>query len=100
MKKIRCGQPEKIVPSIFCKGFTYKETEINYPFKKIKFKENARGCTFEFPIESGERFFGLGLQLKAFELTGKKYVTRVNADPVAETGDSHAPVPFFVSNKG
>lgn len=27
-------------------------------------------------------------------------IIRVNADPVAETGDSHAPVPFFVSNKG
>ena len=25
---------------------------------------------------------------------------RVNADPVADTGDSHAPVPFYVSNRG
>lgn len=42
----------------------------------------------------------MGLQLKTFELTGKKLVARVNADPISDNGDSHAPVPFFVSNYG
>lgn len=100
MKKITFGMPEKMVPSLFCKGFSYKEKEVQYPIDKIAFKQNARGSVLEFPVQEGEHFFGLGLQLKAFNLTGKKYVLRVNADPVAETGDSHAPVPFFVSNKG
>ena len=100
MKKITFGMPEKMVPSLFCKGFSYKEKEVQYPIDKIAFKQNARGSVLEFPVQEGEQFFGLGLQLKAFNLTGKKYVLRVNADPVAETGDSHAPVPFFVSNKG
>ncbi len=100
MKKIMFGKSEKIVPSKFCKEFSYKERDVRYPVDKIAFKENARGCVLEFPTQEGEQFFGLGLQLKAFNLTGKKYVLRVNADPVAETGDSHAPVPFFVSNKG
>ena len=100
MKKVTFGNVETIVPSQFCKGFSYEETAVKYPIEKIRFKENSRGCVLEFPVENGENFFGLGLQLKAFNLTGKKYKLQVNADPVAETGDSHAPVPFFVSTKG
>lgn len=100
MKKLVFGTPEKIVPSKFCRNFSYKETEISYPVESIKFRQNARGCVLEFPVRKGENFYGLGLQLKAFNLTGKKYTLRVNADPIAETGDSHAPVPFFVSTMG
>lgn len=100
MKKITFGTPEKIVPSHFCRGFSYEETPIAYPIEKIKFKENSRGCVLELPACENEQFFGLGLQLKAFNLTDRKYIMRVNSDPRGETGDSHAPVPFFVSNKG
>lgn len=100
MKKITFGTPEKIVPSLFCKGFNYIETEVSYPIERIVFRKNARGCVLEFPMKENEQFFGLGLQLKAFNLTGGKYTARVNADPIAATGDSHAPVPFFVSNEG
>lgn len=97
---IRFGQPEKIVPSLFCKGLNYCESKVGYDVCAIKFRQNARGCLLEFPVREGERFYGLGLQLKTFELTGKKLVLRVNADPVSDSGDSHAPVPFFVSNAG
>ena len=100
MKRITFGTPEKLVPSAFCDTFSYCEGDISYPVSLIGFKTNARGCRLEFPIRGDEHFYGLGLQLKAFELTGKHYVTRVNADPIAETGDSHAPVPFFVSTGG
>ena len=100
MKRVIFGEPEKIVPSCFCKNFSYAEKEVAYPIQDIHFRTNARGCVLELPIQEGEQFFGLGLQLKAFNLTGKTYTLRVNADPVAETGDSHAPAPFFVSNKG
>ena len=100
MKKITFGIPESIVPSVFCRGFSYTETPIRYPVENIRFRHNARGCVLEFPVQENEQFYGLGLQLKAFNLSGKKYTLRVNADPMAETGDSHAPVPFFVSNKG
>lgn len=100
MKKITLGTPEKLVPSVFCDGFCYRESHVSYPLSLITFKENARGCRIELPIRKGEQFFGLGLQLQAFNLTGKHYVTRVNSDPLVETGDSHAPVPFFVSTAG
>jgi len=100
MKKITFGIPEEFVPTKFCGKLSYSETDVKYPVSEIRFKKNARGCVLEFPIKKGENFFGLGLQLKAFNLTGKKYTLRVNADPIAETGDSHAPVPFFVSTHG
>lgn len=100
MKRIIFGTPEKIVPSKFCKDLNYIETEIKYPVGSINFRENARGSVLEFPVRKGEHFYGLGLQLKAFDLLGKRQTTRINSDPEVATGDSHAPVPFFVSTKG
>ena len=100
MKKIKFGIPEPITPVHFCKGFDYRETETAYPIDQIQFKVTRRGALLSFPMEEGEQFFGLGLQLKKVNLTGQKYTLRVNADPIGNTGDSHAPVPFFVSTKG
>ena len=100
MKKITFGTPEKIVPTNFCKGLNYNETEIKYDINNFKFKETSRGCVLEFPLEFGEEVFGFGLQLKGFNHKSHKLQLRTNSDPVANTGDSHAPVPFFVTNKG
>lgn len=100
MKKITFGTPEKIVPSNYCKGLNYQETEIKYNTDNFKFKTTARGCVLEFPLEFGEEVFGFGLQLKGFNHKNHKLALRANSDPAANTGDSHAPVPFFVTNKG
>ncbi len=100
MKKITFGTPEKIVPTNFCKGLSYNETDIKYDTSVFKFKQTARGCLLEFPLEFGEEVFGFGLQLKGFNHKNHKLQLRTNSDPVANTGDSHAPVPFFVTNKG
>lgn len=100
MKKLTFGTPESIVPSAFCDGFSYHESDVSYPTERIRFKTTARGCRLELPMQQGEHIFGLGLQLKIFNLTGRQMVTRVNSDPIAATGDSHAPVPFFVSTAG
>lgn len=100
MKKIRFGTPEKIVPTLFCKKLNYCETDIKYDTDKMTFKTTQRGCVVEFPLEYGEEIFGFGLQLKGFNHKNHKLQLRANSDPVANTGDSHAPVPFFVTNKG
>ena len=94
MKKITLGTPESITPSLFCKGFSYRESEIAYPVEQIEFEVNTRGCLIRLPLKKEERIYGLGLQLKAFDLRGRKFTIRPNADPIAPTGDSHAPVPF------
>lgn len=100
MKKITFGTPEKIVPTKFCNTLNYSETDIEYPVNNISFKTTSRGCLIEFPVEYGEEIFGFGLQLKGFNHKSHKLHLRANSDPVKNTGDSHAPVPFFVTNKG
>ena len=100
MKKLTFGTPEALTPTKFCAGLAYTETEISYPTEEIEFYENARGCVLRLPLGESEHLYGLGLQLKAFDLRGEKIVLRPNADPIAITGDSHAPVPFFVSTAG
>ena len=100
MKKLTFGTPEKIVPTNFCKGLNYQESEIKYNIGNIKFKETARGCLLEFPLQADEQVYGFGLQLKGFNHKNHKLQLKVNSDPVENTGDSHAPVPFFVTTNG
>lgn len=100
MIKIRFGTPETFVPSRFCKGFNYIEKAIKYDYKKIVFTKKPTGCILEFPLTADENIFGFGLQLQGFNHTKRKLNLRVNSDPNVYTGDSHAPVPFFVTTKG
>ena len=100
MKKFTFGTPEKFVPSFFCKTLNYKETDVKYPIENFTFKTLKSGCVIEFPIEDDCQIFGFGLQFKSFNQRGKKLRMDVNADPVGDNGESHAPVPFFVTNKG
>ncbi len=100
MLKLRFGTPEKHVPTAFCKNLCYSETPVSYDTSAIKFKTTSRGCVLELPIEYEEQIYGCGLQLKGFNHKNHKLQLRVNSDPVANTGDSHAPVPFFVSTAG
>lgn len=100
MKRIRLGEPEKIVPSAFCDNFNYSETSISYPLSRITAKDTPRGFLVEFPIEDDAHIYGFGLQLKQFDHRGRKLKLSVNADPVSNNGDSHAPVPFFATKQG
>ena len=100
MKKFTFGTPEELVPSRFCDSFNDVETDVSYPAARFTFKKIPSGCVLEFPIEDDCHIFGFGLQLKQFDHRGRKLRLDVNADPVAADGESHAPVPFFVTNKG
>ncbi|HZQ45072.1 MAG TPA: TIM-barrel domain-containing protein [Acidobacteriaceae bacterium] len=70
------------------------------PLPPIEGKQTARGCLIQLPLRADEQIFGLGLQFVSFAQRGKKKVVRVNADPKVDTGDSHAPVPFYVTTEG
>ena len=100
MKKFTFGTPEEHVPSKYCPHFTYTPGEVRFPADSIDFRVNARGCVLSFPLEDDTNIYGFGLQMKQFNHRGRKLKLSVNADPIAPTGDSHAPVPFFVTNKG
>lgn len=70
------------------------------PISLIHAAVTNRGCTLQLPLRPQEQVYGLGLQMHSFLQRGKKKVVRVNADPKADTGDSHAPVPFYVTTAG
>jgi len=98
--KLTLGTPEEIVPSNFKQpSKTTLSDSCKYPLDKIKFKTTKFGCSIEMPLED-EEIFGFGLQLKNVRHRGTKKMLRPNADPLSDSGDSHAPVPFFVTNKG
>jgi alpha-D-xyloside xylohydrolase len=60
----------------------------------------ARGFLLRVPLAPYEMVYGLGLQFQSFIQRGLKKKLRVNADPVVDSGDSHAPVPFYVTTRG
>ncbi len=59
-----------------------------------------RGFLLSLPLAGGEGLYGFGLQFFSFNQRTEKRIIRVNADPKGDSGDSHAPVPFFVSTQG
>ncbi len=59
-----------------------------------------RGTSVTLPLAAHEELYGFGLQFFSVAQRGKKRVIRVNADPHTDTGDSHAPVSFYVSSLG
>jgi len=61
---------------------------------------SARGFEVRLPLQGGEAIYGLVLQFHSVLQRGLKKKLRVNADPVADIGDTHAPVPFYVSSSG
>jgi len=63
-------------------------------------RTTRRGVVVTIPLEPNEMVYGLGLQMQSFMQRGLKKKLRVNADPVIDSGDSHAPVPFYVTTRG
>ncbi|MDR3796873.1 MAG: glycoside hydrolase family 31 protein [Terracidiphilus sp.] len=70
------------------------------PLPDLRGKLSRRGCMVQLPLRPNEQIYGMGLQFLSFAQRGKKKVVRVNADPKFDTGDSHAPVPFYVTTEG
>ena len=72
------------------------------PWQLARIEAAARpdGVILRIPMGEGERFYGLGLQLLSFLQNGRRKKLKANADAVADTGESHGPVPFYVSSDG
>lgn len=63
--------------------------------------ELVDGKTYiRFPLERGEKIYGLGLNFKTVEQRGR--VMRLHVDHYGgkDNGRTHAPTPFFVSSRG
>lgn len=104
--KATIGEPETFTPISsrqvppLAKAFAELPRVDAAPLPPIEGKLTPRGCTIRLPLRPDEQIYGLGLQLQSFQQRGKKKVARVNADPKFDTGDSHAPVPFYVTTEG
>jgi alpha-D-xyloside xylohydrolase len=75
-------------------------TVANAPLGQIQGEITVRGAMLRLPLAPREGVYGFGLQLLSFVQRGKKKTTRVNADPRVDSGDTHAPVPFYVTTMG
>jgi len=65
----------------------------------VSARASRRGVLVSIPLQPNELVYGLGLQMQSFIQRLKKTL-RVNADPAIDSGDSHAPVPFYVTTRG
>ncbi len=99
--KLRFGTPEEFVPSRFAPAPKCEVIEeVPEEAKSISFKASKRGTELYIPMSGDAGVYGFGLQLKALQQRGRKKTIRPNADPLSNSGDSHAPVPFFVTTEG
>ena len=72
----------------------------NPPIEIPIFNISQRGTSLMLSLAPHEEIYGFGLQFFSMAHRGKKRAIRVNADPRADTGDSHAPIPFYISSRG
>ncbi len=99
--RITLGTPEEYVPSDYGpESLVSVKTLEPEQVPQLSFSVSKRGSKLVLPLTENTKIYGFGLQLREFDHRGNKITVRVNADPVSKSGDSHAPVPFLVTNEG
>jgi len=113
--RLRLGQPEPFTPVHFRSAPVAAESLKGLPAagappmaaSEIRFQKSARGCTVELPMDNGEGIYGFGLNTELFDMTksgeghaGRRVFLKPTDHPENDLGESHAPVPFFVSTRG
>jgi len=106
--RLRLGQPERFTPERFREDPVRTNDLAELPacprlpvkLSAIGFKKTGRGCVLELPLQAEERIYGLGMNLKLFDPMNGRRTLRVSDDQGTVLGDSHAPVPFYVSTRG
>ena len=106
--KVVFGEPEKYTPECFRSFPIKKEMIEKIPISRkpkikeddLEWKKTNRGVAITLPISAGEDIYGFGLQLRNFNQAGKMRYLKVNSDPVSDTGETHAPAPFYTSLEG
>lgn len=106
--KVIIGEPEAITPNALRKFQMNKNAldELSDQglepaiLEELHWEVNNRGLTITLPMYTGEDIYGFGLQLKSMNHAGRRRFIKVNSDPPSDTGESHAPVPFYVSTAG
>lgn len=76
------------------------EPQLPFGTDDVNIKQTTHGIVVTLPMNTSEDIFGFGLQLQSVNAAGRKRYIKVNSDPKMDTGESHAPVPFYVSTAG
>lgn len=103
--RVRIGEPEAIVPTttrhypVDAAGLAALPEAKSCPVP-VTGSVSERGVLVRIPLQPAEEIYGLGLQLQSFQQRATKKTLRVNADPLVDSGDTHAPVPFYVTTAG
>jgi alpha-D-xyloside xylohydrolase len=106
--RVRLGNPERLTPvqTRLHPPATDRLADLPVVAKcpvllgEVSGRASRRGYVATLPLQPREMVYGLGLQFQSFLQRGLKKKLRVNADPTVDTGDSHAPVPFYVTTNG
>ena len=112
--RVRFGTPEAFTPAHFRSadmdraGLEATPTERPMPLDlaKVSFQRSDRGCALLLPMSPRESIYGFGLHTELFDLTqssgqaGRRVFLKPTDSPENDRGESHAPVPFYVSTDG
>lgn len=113
--RIRLGKPEKFTPTFFRTTPIDKEHLKSLPevvqmpldIRKINFQTSGHGCAVCLPMTADESVYGFGLNTELFDMTqtakghtGRRVILKPTDHPENDLGESHAPVPFYVSSAG
>ncbi|HTV42616.1 MAG TPA: TIM-barrel domain-containing protein [Candidatus Sulfotelmatobacter sp.] len=113
--RIRFGDPEQFTPTHFqtapmdLAGLKEMTAGGQMPLNpdKILCQVSDRGCSVCLPMARNESIYGFGLHTELFDMTqskngatGRRVVLAPTDMPENDLGESHAPVPFYVSSEG
>ncbi|SDD32173.1 alpha-D-xyloside xylohydrolase [Paenibacillus sp. UNCCL117] len=83
-------------------GALEKLGEAVLPFDRAEVRLDCPGSArvLSFPLAEEEALYGMGLQFMRMNQRGRTRYLRVNSDPKQDTGETHAPMPYYVSDRG
>lgn len=99
--RISYGIPEEVTPFTFSpKPLCDINNRSPDEMADISFKTNSAGCVVTVKLPEDTNYYGFGLQQRGFNQKGNRLQIKTNADTRTNNGNSHAPVPFVVTDKG
>jgi alpha-D-xyloside xylohydrolase len=106
--RLRFGKPERFTPTHFrsvgmdTAGLEKMPSSQPMPLKssEVSFQVSDRGCSLHWLMKSGENIYGFGLHTELFNMAGRRVFLKPTDKPENDLGESHAPVPFYVSSSG
>lgn len=105
--RLTIKEPQGITPLSWM-GVNPQEEALNqmpqvqppFAWDNIQLEEVGGSLILSFPLGLTEKLYGTGLQLLRMNQRSRTRFLRVNSDPKQDTGETHAPVPFYVSDHG